>query len=167
MAYPNLQRFGRGTAEYNRAKENYDRNIKLYVELARKAGISVNANTSPQDALRQNRADASGTAGVPATGSVRPPSEQQAASSGGTVGTSGNLRPRPGSQAARDWDQAIQFWNWSQMSVPNLQRFAPGTAQHERAKTNYERNIKLYLEYAARAGIRVTAQTPPNAVFGS
>ena len=155
-ARPNMERFAPGTPEHERAKTNYQRNIDNYITAAARAGVVVDANTPPESVV------AGSNAGSSSGGSA---SSQTVNNTGGNQSASANSPPQSGSDEARYWHRAIQFWNWAEMARPNMERFAPGTPQHEQAKTNYERNIDLYIRYAARAGVTVNASTPPDQAF--
>ncbi len=135
-----------GTAKYANAKEGYERNIRLYVEHAARAGIKVDANTSPTQAL------AGGSSGSTSTAS-------------NSTASSSNKQPQPGTAAAVNWDKAVQFYKWAMMGKDAMKVYKPGTAKYANAKEGYERNIRLYVEHAARAGVTVTADTPPHNVF--
>ncbi|MEZ5865784.1 MAG: hypothetical protein R3D25_17580 [Geminicoccaceae bacterium] len=72
-------------------------------------------------------------------------------------GTSGNSKPKAGTAAAANWAKAVRFYDWSMTSKQTMSRTKPGSADYDRAKANYDRNIKNYVEHAKRAGVTVTA----------
>jgi hypothetical protein len=80
--------------------------------------------------------------------------------------STGNTRPKSGTAAAADWKTAVQFYDWAMKSKWHVDRSTPGSAAHKKATTTYERNMKNYIRYAARAGIKVNANTPPDRAFG-
>jgi hypothetical protein len=128
---------------------------------------AVAAPSTGQSSGSQTSTPSSGGSTAAPAPSQQQSNDSNAAPAPGQQEVSGsNAAPRPGTQAARDWQQAIRFWNWAQAAVPNMKRFAPGTPQHERAKTNYDRNINNYIRLAARAGIQVTAEISPEDAIG-
>jgi hypothetical protein len=52
------------------------------------------------------------------------------------------------------------------ISKQTMARTKPGSADYNRAKVNYDRNINNYVVHAKRAGVTVTADIPPNKAFG-
>ncbi len=145
-----------GTADHNLHKRNYERTISLYIDSMRKAGYVVDRNTSPQQAVARGSQTASNTA--------QPSTQQQVPA---TTSTSArNTPPAPGTAAADNWEKAKQFYQWAMWDKTTMERTRPGTPEHERAKAGYERNSRNYVEHAARAGVRVTIDIPPDRAFG-
>ena len=155
-----------GTPEHERAKVNFDRNSRLYVEHAARAGIRVTIEIAPEQAVSSVASGASsavassGQAAVPQTGSVRPPSEQPSTSTGA------NKAPTPGTSAAANWEKAKQFYRWAMMGKNAMAVYRPGTQEYRHAQETYARNSRHYIEHAARAGIKVTIDIPPEQAFG-
>ncbi|MEZ5861309.1 MAG: hypothetical protein R3D28_20415 [Geminicoccaceae bacterium] len=146
-----------GTAKYKDAKEGYERNIRLYIEYAARAGIKVDANTSPSQAFASNSSGSTSTASNSTATSQTSSSQSQA--------SAGNKQPKAGTAAADNWELAVQFYKWAMMGKDAMKVYTPGTAKYKDAKEGYERNIRLYVEYAARAGVTVDANTSPSQAF--
>ena len=155
-----------GTPEHQRAKANFERNSRNYVEHAARAGIRVTIDIPPEQAVSSaatgssSALASSGQSAVPQTGSVRPPSEQPATS------TAANKEPRPGTSAAANWEKAKQFYRWAMMGKNAMAVYRPGTQEYRHAQETYARNSRNYVEHAARAGIKVTIDIPPEKAFG-
>ncbi len=103
-------------------------------------------------------------------GFFRPEQHQQSASlehqqSAVAIGQ-GEQAARTGSAAAANWDKAVQFHKWAIMGKNAMAVYRPGTPEYKHAEETYNRNIRLYIEHAARAGITVTANIPPERAFG-
>lgn len=73
--------------------------------------------------------------------------------------------PPPGTKAGNDWLSAVDYYNAAQAAKQRMSQHAVGTWQHDSAKKNYEHNSRRYVEFAARAGVTVTPDTPPSLAF--
>jgi hypothetical protein len=172
MSKQTMDRTKPGSADYNRAKANYDRNITNYVVHANRAGVTVTADIPPNKAFEGNAATASTPqskastqqASANAPGAVAAKDSKPSASQ--SAGTSGNSKPKAGTAAAANWAKAVRFYDWSMTSKQTMSRTKPGSADYDRAKANYDRNIKNYVEHAKRAGVTVTADMSPSEAFG-
>jgi hypothetical protein len=88
-----------------------------------------------------------------------PPPSSSGSGGGGSVSSS--TLPA-GLESNPNWQKAQRFWDWTRMSVETMSRSSPGSSTYQTAKANYNRNIALYIEHAAKAGVTVTADISPD-----
>lgn len=172
LSVPTMQRYNPGTPQHDKAKANYDRNMRNYIAFAAKAGVKVDANTPPS-AAGSSSAKTSTKSAAPASkkASQAQSTKTQSAQRGSPTtsqaqSSAGNQEPTPGTAAAKNWAKAVRFYNWAMLSVPTMQRYQPGTPQHSEASANYQRNMGNYIAHAAKAGVKVSADVSPDEAFG-
>ena len=75
--------------------------------------------------------------------------------------------PSPNTREGSHWLSAVEYYNQAQAALGRMQLHPEGTWQFDSAKKNYEHNVMRYIQFAARAGATVTADTHPSSVFNS
>ncbi len=143
-----------GSSDYQLWKNNYERTIALYIEYAARAGITVDAKTPPEAAFTNN---------APATNTASSSSASSKPQSSSNAGASSP--PASNTQAGKDWAIAQDYWVKSYWNKKKMDASKPGSSDYYLWKNNYERTIALYIKYAARAGVSVDADTPPERAF--
>jgi len=106
-----------GSDDYNLWRRNYEHTIALYIQHAAKAGVKVDANTPPEQAVKGRTAH--GKSSTPSTNQAQGGGKQQASAGGAKQSVSG-------SDAAKYWAKAVRFYEWAMMAYRRGQVLGEG-----------------------------------------
>ena len=84
-----------------------------------------------------------------------------------SVAIAQSAAPSPNTREGAHWLSAVDYYNEAQAALGRMQLHPRDTWQFDSAKKNYDHYVMRYIQFAARAGATVTANTHPSSVFNS